>query len=113
MKLAHAVFDEARTLAQVTLAAQEAELYRLIYRHSTGFDNRDERTAVAKSLSHKLVCFASHLQQHRTAWEKRWSEKYGDSVPMPADEAGAPQPSIVQLANWLLLARFLALGGEE
>lgn len=113
MKLAHAVFNEARTLAQVSSAAQEAELYRLIYRHSTGFDDRAERTAFAKPLSHRLVCFATHLQQHRTAWEKRWSERYGDSVPMPADEAEAPQPSMVQLAHWLLLARFLALGGEE
>jgi CRISPR-associated protein Cmr2 len=113
MKLAHAVFDEARTLAQVTSAAQEAELYRLIYRHSTGFNDRDERSAFAKALSHRLVSFATHLQQHRIAWEKRWKERHGNSIPMPADEAEAPQPSIVQLAHWLLLARFLALGGEE
>jgi CRISPR-associated protein Cmr2 len=114
MKFAQAVFDEARTLAGVD-GAQQAELRRLILRHTVGFkrEEQEERKRLADDLSVKFVRFASVLQRHREKWECDWRKKHGEREPLPADEATAPQPSIVQLARWLLLARFLAKGGEE
>jgi len=112
MKFAHAVLEEGDTLAKLDPSAQKAELYRLIYRHSTGFDKAVRREAFAKALSYSFALLALQLQQHRNEWERRWYERHL-KYPLPADEMEAPQPGIVQLARWLLLARFLARGGEE
>lgn len=93
MKLAHAVFEEARTLAELPREAQRAELKRLLKRHSEGRLSREEREAQADELSAKLTAFAAMLDRHA-------ADKY-----LPR--------GFMQMAEWLLLARFLAKGGEE
>jgi CRISPR-associated protein Cmr2 len=88
MKLAHAVFEESRTLSGLPRQAQQAELKRLLKRHSERTMPDDE----LKGLSERLTAFAAVLESHAAAVAKGGFE---------------------QMAHWLLLARFLALGGEE
>ncbi len=88
MKFAHAVFDEARTLAHLPENAQQAELKRLLKRHSESTMSDVERNALAE----RLTAFACALDGHAAEVRKRGFE---------------------QMAEWLLLARFLAQGGEE
>jgi len=87
MKLAHVVFEEARTLSHLPKEAQQAELRRLLKRHSQRRMSDDEHEALAEN----LTVFASALNSHADKVGKRGFE---------------------QMAEWLLLARFLAMGGE-
>ncbi len=87
MKLAQAVFAEARTLAGLPTEAQRAEVRRLLARHSEGLD----RTA-GQQLADQLIAFAEGLAAH--------GRRVGRS-------------GFEQMADWLLLARFLAQGGGE
>ncbi len=91
MKAAHAVFEEARTLSYLPREAQQAELKRLLKRHAEGL-SRGERDMQAEELSARLTIFAEKLNTHVSEVGKRGFE---------------------QMAEWLLLARFLARGGEE
>jgi len=88
MKTAHAVFEEARTLSNLPREAQKVELKRLLKRHSES----KEREAQAEELSSKLTAFAIALDECAREVGKRGFE---------------------QMADWLLLARFLAQGGEK
>lgn len=88
MRLAHAVFEEAHTLSQLPREAQKAELKRLLERHSeTGMRDEERHT-----LAEQLTTFAGAL------------DRYADKVGKRGFE---------QMAEWLLLARFLAHGGQE
>lgn len=88
MKLAHAVFEESRTLSHLPKEAQKSELKRLLKRHSESTMSQEERD----SLAERLADFAAALDSHAGKVGKRGFE---------------------QMADWLLLARFLAKGGEE
>ncbi|MGB9661667.1 MAG: hypothetical protein ACPL5F_06550 [Moorellaceae bacterium] len=88
MRLAHAVSEEARTLAHLPQEAQRAELKRLLKRHSEAKMNDDERHNLAEC----LTALSSALDAH-------------------AGKAG--KHGFEQMADWLLLACFLAKGGEE
>jgi CRISPR-associated protein Cmr2 len=111
MKFAHAVFEEASTLAGavLTAAARRAEIYRLALRHKGG-RCPDPKTQ-AKELSAKLASFAGALDRHRQRWEAAW-RKYTRREPDAVDEAEAPQPGMVELGEWLLLMRFIVSGGR-
>lgn len=88
MRLAHAVSEEARTLAHLPKEAQRAELKRLLKRHSEDKMNDEERNNLAEC----LAALSSALDAH-------------------ADKVG--KSGFEQMADWLLLVRFLARGGEE
>ncbi len=90
-KSAHVVFEEARTLSDLPREAQQAELKRLLKRHA-GSLARDEREAQAEEVSARLTAFATALDTHTSKVGRRGFE---------------------QMAQWLLLARFLAKGGKE
>jgi CRISPR-associated protein Cmr2 len=109
-KFAHAYWESARALPA---AAVQAELCRLIKRHKGGnAPDKDELDQWASVLSRRWAALAQHLQDHRQHWEKNWG-KYHNRRPDPVDEDEAPQPGALELSQWLLLAHFLALGGEE
>jgi len=88
MRLARAVSEEARALAHLPKEAQRAELKRLLKRHSEDKMNDEERNNLAECLT--ALSFA--LNKH-------------------ADKVG--KSGFEQMADWLLLVRFLARGGEE
>lgn len=88
MRLAPAVSEEARALAHLPKEAQRAELKRLLKRHSEGKMNDEERNNLAEC----LTALSSALDAH-------------------ADKVG--KSGFEQMADWLLLVRFLARGGEE
>jgi CRISPR-associated protein Cmr2 len=88
MRLARAVAEEARILARLPEEAQRAELKRLLKRHSEAKMNDDERN----NLAGYLTALSSALDAHAGKAGKRGFE---------------------QMADWLLLACFLAKGGEE
>ncbi len=85
MRLAPTVFEEAPTLAFLPKEAQLAELKRLLKRHSESKMSDSER----QELAERLAGFASALDMH------------------------THRPGLEQMAEWLLLVRFLARGGEE
>lgn len=88
MKFAFAVFDEARTLANLPKEAQQAELKRLLKRHSEGeIPDKEQMT-----LAERLTALTCALDRHAERVYKRGFE---------------------QMSEWLLLARFLAMRGEE
>jgi len=95
MKFAHAVFDEARTLAAVP-AACEAEMHRLLKRQHGKALNTQQGEQQADELAPLLGQLAQSLSVHRSD---------PDTVP------NQPQVGTVELAKWLLLLRFLAQGG--
>lgn len=88
MRLAPAVSEEARALAHLPKEAQRAELKRLLKRHSEDKMNDEERNNLAEC----LTALSSALDAH-------------------ADKVG--KSGFEQMADWLLLVRFLARGGEE
>lgn len=88
MRLAGAVSEEARTLAHLPKEAQRAELKRLLKRHSEGTMDNEERNNLVEC----LTALSSALDTH-------------------ADKVG--KSGLEQMADWLLLVRFLARGGEE
>lgn len=88
MRLASIVSEEARALAHLPNEAQQAELRRLLKRHSEDKVNEEERNNLAKC----LTALSSALDVH-------------------ADKVG--KSGFEQMADWLLLVRFLARGGEE
>lgn len=103
MKFAHAVAAEARILAgsiqaAIPLEAQSAALRRLLERHRGASITPDEGELQARLLAPQLARLAEALHQH-----------------CPGDDASPdkPQPGMVQLADWLLLLRFLAQGGTD
>jgi len=112
MKLAHAVLEEARTLACLPKAAQEAELQRLLKRQGGERLSAEERKRQAAELAPPLAELAQKLDAHHRKWLENWKKRHA-GPPQPADLAEAPQPGLVELAQWLLLARFLAQGGGE
>jgi hypothetical protein len=75
-------------LAHLPKEAQQAELKRLLKRHS----EKDMPDAERQILSAQLTTFAAALDTRAAEVGKRGLE---------------------QMAEWLLLARFLAQGGEE
>lgn len=96
MKFAHAVFDEAHTLAAVP-DAQEAELRRLLERHRGTALDQEQGKRQAKELAQPLAQLVRSLGTHCS-----------DPDPKP----NQPQPGLVELlAKWLLLVRFLTQGG--
>ncbi|MCL6507485.1 MAG: type III-B CRISPR-associated protein Cas10/Cmr2 [Bryobacteraceae bacterium] len=110
MKFAHAVFEQATILAGAVLAAQarQAEIYRLAKRQKG--DRCPDPEAQAKELAAKLTSFAEALDRHRRKWEASWNQHH-QREPDAVDEAGAPQPGMVELAKWVLLMRFIVSGG--
>ncbi len=95
-RFANALMEEAFTLAHLPVDAQEAELLRLLKRHSEGEKEAKER--VLPELAHQLAKLADALNCH--------ADK--DAAP---HELTKPQLGLLELAKWLTLMRFLA-GGE-
>ncbi|HDQ72524.1 MAG TPA: type III-B CRISPR-associated protein Cas10/Cmr2 [Chloroflexi bacterium] len=126
-RFAFEVHTEARSLAltrsahTVPCEALESELRRLLTRHldpkkvavSEGEKPGDAVRRVARELAAPLAQLAQALDVHRGNWQKDWCEEHPEHSPDPLDEDYAPQPGALELGKWLLLARFLALGGEE
>jgi len=122
-KFAYEVFAEAPALALnlVPLEALEKELSRLLTRHLDPqkmkhlAQEKPDETAkrVAQELAGPLARLGKALDAHRQEWEKSWYETHLNRVPAPLDEDYAPQPGVLELGKWLLLARFLAMGGDE
>jgi CRISPR-associated protein Cmr2 len=103
MQFAHAVADQARILAgssqaPIPLPAQEAALRRILKRQRGSALNSEEGEVQAGALAPQLARLAQALQQHCSSDD-------------PALDK--PQPGMVQLADWLLLTRFLSQGGGE
>ncbi len=104
LKFPYTVFDEARTLAELKLSAQErlcaqeSELRRLIKRHKQGqwHADRIQESRIVENLAHRLAGLAQALHTHCSSEE-----------PSPEE----PQPGLVELARWLLLIRFIVSGG--
>lgn len=88
MRLARAVSEEARALAHLPKEAQRAELRRLLKRHSEDRMNDEE----CNNLAEYLTALSSALDTH-------------------ADKVG--KSGFEQMADWLLLVRFLARGDEK
>lgn len=126
-RFAFEVHTEARSLALTRSAhtvpreALESELRRLLTRHldpkkvavSEGEKPGDAVQRVARELAAPLAQLAESLDVHRDKWQEDWYEEHPEHSPDPLDEDYAPQPGALELGKWLLLARFLALGGEE
>ncbi|MCX7969586.1 MAG: type III-B CRISPR-associated protein Cas10/Cmr2 [Armatimonadetes bacterium] len=101
-RFAMALMEEAATLAHLPTEAQEAELLRLLRRHSVSERSSGEREEkVLKELAHQLAQLARALDSH-------FDE---DKVEDPYDLT-KPQRGLLELAKWLTLMRFLAGGGE-
>jgi len=104
MKFPYTLFDEARTLAELKLSAQErllaqrSEMRRLIKRHKQGqwHVDRNEESKMVEDLAYRLASLAQSLHGHCPPEE-----------PSPEE----PQPGFVELAKWLLLIRFIVSGG--
>ena len=92
-----AFMDEAATLSTLPKEAQEAEVLRLLRRHSEGSVEAKEQTL--KQLALQLVQLAQALNEHVT-----------ENVD-PYDLT-KPQRGLLELAKWLTLIRFMAGGGE-
>ena len=117
-KLAFDAREEARALEGMP-DAHEALLKLLFRRHSEL--SSDEADTQASAWAPRLAALAEQLQQHRNAWQVTWGRRhnctpgsFGTSAcptPDPFDEDQAPQPGPTELANWLLLLRFLEQGG--
>jgi hypothetical protein len=124
---AHETYTEAQSLAlnmsahTVPREALEKEMGRLLTRHldpkkvETGAQEKpsDAVRRIAGELAGPLAQLGEALDAHRGEWEEKWSQDHPGSEPDPLDEDYAPQPGAIELGKWLLLARFLAMGGEE
>ncbi len=97
MKLAHAVFDEAETLASIPDACA-ADLNRLIRRHRGKAIDSDQGKQQANELAPHLAQLAKSLDIH---------------CPNPDPASDKPQRGLVELAKWLLAMRFIAQGGGD
>lgn len=87
MRVTSTIYTEARTLSALSPQAQEAELRRLLRRHWQEETTRHDADDMAK----RLVALASALEK--------------------VDKVG--KRGLEQVADWLLLLRFLAKGGDE
>ncbi len=94
---ATALMEEAATLSALPKEAQEAELLRLLRRHSEGSDTAKEQKL--QSLAHQLVQLSQALDEH--------ADKDAD----PHDLT-KPQRGLLELAKWLTFIRFAVGGGE-
>jgi CRISPR-associated protein Cmr2 len=131
-KFAYDAHAEARGLAlspsilnqtshTVPREALESELRRLLTRHldpkkvETQAQEKPSEAVkrVARTLAEPLARLGEALDTHRGEWEAKWCEEHPGHDPDPFDEDYAPQPGALELGKWLLLARFLAMGGEE
>jgi len=126
-RFAHEAYAQARGLAlnrsphTVPPEALEKALWRLLTRHLD--PKKVEPLAqekpsqavkrVAGDLAEPLAQLGQALDAHRGEWEDKWHRDHPDHEPDPLDEDYAPQPGAIELGKWLLLARFLAMGGEE
>lgn len=105
----------------IPVTAFSAEIERLLIRHldSKKVQVREGETAkeAVRCLAHekaaRLAQFGVELNAHRDAWEREWKKMHSGRHPAPIDEDLAPQPGTVELGKWLLLARFVATGGQE
>ncbi|MDI9645525.1 MAG: type III-B CRISPR-associated protein Cas10/Cmr2 [Archaeoglobales archaeon] len=95
-RFANALMEEAFALVHLPVEAQEAELLRLLRRHSEGEKEAKER--VLPELAHQLAQLADALNCHA----KRDADPY---------DLTKPQYGLLELAKWITLMRFLA-GGE-
>jgi CRISPR-associated protein Cmr2 len=119
-KLAFDAREEARALEDMP-DAHEVLLKLLFRRHSEL--QSDEAETQAEVWAPRLAALAEKLQRHRNEWQVAWEKRhncppgsFGTSAcptPNPFDEDQAPQPGPIELANWLLLLRFLEQGGGE
>jgi CRISPR-associated protein Cmr2 len=98
MKLAHALYEEAPALAALPEEAQEAELERLMIRHKGERMGAEEAEKQAREMAPALTKLANSLNAHCRVGER-------------THETLRPAPGMVELAKWMLLARFLAQGG--
>ncbi len=126
-RFAHEAYAEARGLAlsrsahTVPHEALESELRRLLTRHldPKKVELRSQEKPgeavkrLAGELAKPLAQLGRALDVHRDEWEDKWYKAHPGHVPDPLDEDYAPQPGALELGKWLLLARFLAMGGEE
>lgn len=102
--------DTRQWQSALPLSAITAALKRLAVKRQKG-ENLSEEDA--GQLAERLARFAEKLDAHRQRWESKWRQEYPGCDPDPFDEELAPQPGVVELSKWLLLARFLEWGGEE
>ncbi|MFN4180999.1 MAG: hypothetical protein ACK4I8_11840, partial [Armatimonadota bacterium] len=96
-RFATALMEEAATLSALPKEAQEAELLRLLRRHSEGSDTAKEQKL--QSLAHQLVQLSQALDKHATK----------DADP---HDLTKPQRGLLELAKWLTFIRFAIGGGE-
>lgn len=92
-KFAYSVLEEAHTLTALKTDAQEANLGRLLKRHTNDKENPSQVTAS------ELATWARKLNEHTPPLY----EADGEIIPQ----------GLVALGNWLVTARFIAQGGEE
>ena len=93
-----ALMEEAETLSHLPFEAQEAELLRILIRHSEG--TKETKEGILKPLAHSLAQLAQALDKHAGR----------DSNPYDLTK---PQRGMLELAKWLSFLRFLAGGGER
>ncbi|MBI5305482.1 MAG: type III-B CRISPR-associated protein Cas10/Cmr2 [Chloroflexi bacterium] len=106
-KIAHDVYDLARGLTDQPVDAVEAILRRALKRHKGDQLEPEQAVKQANTLAPQLARLAVALDAPRQSWLfEQWRARAPDA-------ANEPASGIVELAKWLLLARFLAQGGGE
>ena len=101
MKFPNAYYPESRTLAGLPPQALQAELRRLLKRHTEHQQKLTDEEIDSWSMA--LATLALQLNTHRP----------GDKRRTLVEEDETPQAGAVELGKWMLLARFLNRGGEE
>ena len=96
-RFATALMEEAPTLSALPKEAQEAELLRLLRRHSEG--DSQEKEQKLKSLARQLTQLSQALDEH--------AAKDAD-----LHDLTKPQRGLLELAKWLTFIRFVVGGGE-
>lgn len=92
-KFAYELRDEAAALANVEPGGREAEMARLVKRHTPKKDDRPQTQKVAEQLAE----LAASLRKVEVKLHSKAEDKQG----------------IEQVAEWAVLARFLAMGGRR
>lgn len=95
-RFATALMEEAFTLVNLPAEAQEAELLRLLRRHSKGDSKAKEK--VLPELAHNLGHLANALEMHAG----------GNTI---FHDLTKPQRGLIELGKWLTFLRFLGGGG--
>lgn len=104
----------------IPVTAFRAEIERLLIRHldpkKVPVQEGEKAKEAVRRLAHEkavpLAHFGAELNAHHDAWAGEWA-MVPDRVPTPVDQDLAPQPGAIELGKWLLLARFVATGGQE